>query len=125
MHTDACSLPHPDDRFDGAYIITTLGQVRDQVGALRELRRVLKPSDRLVVGDFLGDPDVVTFRRLCARATQADCVSSSVSVVRWATSLGSRWREPVSGRQPKRFASNRRSARAVGEALRRLDFQDL
>jgi len=68
---DACSLPYPDERFDGAYIITTLGELRDQVAALRELRRVLKPSGRLVVGDFLGDPHVVTFRRLCSRAEEA------------------------------------------------------
>jgi len=32
---------------------------------------VPKPSGRLVVGDFLGDSSVVTFRRLCSPAGEA------------------------------------------------------
>jgi len=37
---------------------------RDQDRALRELRRVLKPDGRLVVGEILADPHVVTFGAL-------------------------------------------------------------
>ena len=56
---DAKALPYPDRVFDAAFLIAVLGEIPDQVGALRELRRVLKPSGRLVVGEVLVDPDFV------------------------------------------------------------------
>jgi SAM-dependent methyltransferase len=56
---DARSLPYPDATFDGALLVTVLGEIPDQEGALRELRRVLKPGGRLVVGEIAVDPHVV------------------------------------------------------------------
>jgi SAM-dependent methyltransferase len=47
---DARSLPYDDASFDAAYLITVLGEIPDQHVALAELRRVLKPTGRLVVG---------------------------------------------------------------------------
>jgi ubiquinone/menaquinone biosynthesis C-methylase UbiE len=49
---DARDLPFPDATFDAAYLVTTLGEIPDPALAVRELRRVLKPSGRLVVGEF-------------------------------------------------------------------------
>lgn len=49
---DACQLPFPDGSFDAAYLVTALGEIPDQLAALRELRRVLRPEGRLVVGEF-------------------------------------------------------------------------
>ncbi len=68
---DAVVLPYPDDTFDAAYITVTLGEIPDQKAALRELRRVLKPGGRLVVGEIFGDPHMVTFGSLRARAEEA------------------------------------------------------
>jgi ubiquinone/menaquinone biosynthesis C-methylase UbiE len=65
---DAQELPYPDDTFDAAYMMVTLGEAPDQGAALRELRRVLKPSGRLVVGEIFGDPHMVTFGSLRAGA---------------------------------------------------------
>jgi ubiquinone/menaquinone biosynthesis C-methylase UbiE len=67
---DAQELPYPDDTFDAAYMRVTLGEVVEQDAALRELRRVLKPSGRLVVGEIFGDPPMVPFGslRACAEA---------------------------------------------------------
>ena len=61
---DAQALPYPDDHFDSAYLVATLGEVPDKGQALRELGRVLKRGGRLVVGEVLFDPHKVTFDEL-------------------------------------------------------------
>jgi SAM-dependent methyltransferase len=62
---DAQRLPYDDETFDAAYLVTVLGEIPDQDAALRELRRVLKGSGRLVVGETaIGDPHFVTSSRL-------------------------------------------------------------
>src|SRR5215217_5154122 len=61
---DAQALPYPDDHFDSAYLVATLGEVPDKGRALRELRRVLERGGRLVVGEVLLDPHKVTFEEL-------------------------------------------------------------
>jgi ubiquinone/menaquinone biosynthesis C-methylase UbiE len=69
---DAAALPYPDTVFDGAFLVTVLGEVPDPDSALRELRRVLKPGGRLVVGETaIGDPHYVTPRKLRERAEAA------------------------------------------------------
>ncbi|WP_033259441.1 MULTISPECIES: methyltransferase domain-containing protein [Kitasatospora] len=50
--TDAHELPYADDSFDAAYLVTALGEIPDPTRTLAELRRVLKPFGRLVVGEF-------------------------------------------------------------------------
>jgi ubiquinone/menaquinone biosynthesis C-methylase UbiE len=67
---DAQALPFEDGSFDGAFTVTTLGEVPDPDRSLRELARVLKPSGRLVVGELFGDPHMVTFGSLCERAAR-------------------------------------------------------
>lgn len=49
---DATALPFPEHTFDAAYLVTALGEINGRTEALRELRRVLKPRARLVVGEF-------------------------------------------------------------------------
>ncbi len=61
---DASELPYPDNLFDGAYLIGVLGEIRARSTAIRELRRVLKDSGRLLIGEFLFDPDFVPLRTL-------------------------------------------------------------
>ena len=61
---DARELPYQDNAFDAAYLVATLGEVRDQQCALEELRRVLKPGGRLVVGEGQPDPHMVGFQTL-------------------------------------------------------------
>jgi ubiquinone/menaquinone biosynthesis C-methylase UbiE len=68
---DARSMPYPDASFDGAYLVTVLGEVPDQDAALRELRRVVRPGGRIVVGELFGDPHMVTHRALAERAERA------------------------------------------------------
>ena len=68
---DAAHLPYPDQTFDGAYLISVLGEIPDGDGALRELHRVLRPAGRLVVGEVFVDPDFVSLRHLKERARKA------------------------------------------------------
>jgi ubiquinone/menaquinone biosynthesis C-methylase UbiE len=71
---DAQRLPYPDGLFDAAYLTSVLGEIPDQPAALRELGRVLKPGGRLVVGEFLIDPDFISPRALRATAAAAGFV---------------------------------------------------
>jgi ubiquinone/menaquinone biosynthesis C-methylase UbiE len=57
---DAQAMPYDDASFDGAYLATVLGEIPDRGAALRELRRVVKPAGRVVVGELFGDPHMVT-----------------------------------------------------------------
>jgi SAM-dependent methyltransferase len=68
---DARRLPYADATFDAAYLVTVLGEIPDQGAALRELRRVLKPGGRLVVGELFGDPHWVRHTTLVRRAADA------------------------------------------------------
>jgi ubiquinone/menaquinone biosynthesis C-methylase UbiE len=68
---DARQLPYDDAAFDAAYLVTVLGEIPDQAAALAELRRTLKPTGRLVVGELFGDPHMVTEGALRERAEAA------------------------------------------------------
>jgi len=68
---DARSLPYPDATFDAAVLVTVLGEIPDVDAALRELRRVLRPGGRLVVGEVALDPHVVFPRALERRGAAA------------------------------------------------------
>jgi len=69
---DAQRLPYSDASFDAAYLVGVLGEVPDPSLALRELRRILKPGGRLVVGEVIfADPDAVRLPVLQALARQA------------------------------------------------------
>ncbi len=49
---DATALPFADGQFDAAYLVTVLGEIPARLAALTELRRVLRPGGRLVIGEF-------------------------------------------------------------------------
>jgi SAM-dependent methyltransferase len=68
---DARSLPFEARTFDAAFLFQVLGEVPDQDAALLELRRVLRPDGRLVVGESILDPHVITLRTLRRRAGAA------------------------------------------------------
>src|SRR3954447_19819841 len=68
---DARALPYGDGAFDGAFLVTVLGEVPDQEAALRELARVVRPGGRVVVGEVLGDPHWVSPAALVRRAEAA------------------------------------------------------
>jgi ubiquinone/menaquinone biosynthesis C-methylase UbiE len=65
---DARDLPFPAASFDAAFLVATLGEIPDRDQALRELRRVLKPAGRLVVGEGQPDPHMLTLDDLRDRA---------------------------------------------------------
>jgi ubiquinone/menaquinone biosynthesis C-methylase UbiE len=68
---DATALPYPEGSIDGVVLTAVLGEIPEPVAALREIRRVLRPDGRLVVGELFGDPHFTTqasLRRLAAEA---------------------------------------------------------
>ncbi|WP_405974448.1 methyltransferase domain-containing protein [Streptomyces sp. NBC_00988] len=67
---DAHRLPFGDGTFDAAYLVTALGEIPDPVVTLTELRRVLKPDSRLVVGEFF-DRHQIRPARLIGHAAAA------------------------------------------------------
>jgi ubiquinone/menaquinone biosynthesis C-methylase UbiE len=68
---DARALPYADASFDAAYLAVVLGEIPDPPAALSELRRVLKPEGRLVVGEVMLDVHFVPMRRLREHAESA------------------------------------------------------
>ena len=73
-------------------MITVLGEIADPEATLGELRRVLKPSGRVVVGEILVDPDFTTLRGSSKMPAPQDYYSSVGPAPRSATSPGSAWR---------------------------------
>ena len=57
---DATQLPYEDDSVDAVILTAVLGEIPDDAAALREIRRVLRPAGRLVVGELFGDPHFTT-----------------------------------------------------------------
>ncbi len=57
---DATALPYEDDSVDAVVLTAVLGEIPDTLAALREIRRVLRPGGRLVVGELFGDPHFTT-----------------------------------------------------------------
>jgi ubiquinone/menaquinone biosynthesis C-methylase UbiE len=61
---DATQLPYEDNSIDGVILTAVLGEIPNRAAALREIRRVLKPNGRLVVGELFGDPHFTSRRSL-------------------------------------------------------------
>ncbi|HEX7059803.1 MAG TPA: methyltransferase domain-containing protein [Solirubrobacterales bacterium] len=68
---DATSLPYEDASVDAVVLTAVLGEIPDRAAALREIRRVLRPTGRLVVGELFGDPHFTTLSSLKREAAEA------------------------------------------------------
>lgn len=68
---DATALPYEPASMDAVVLTAVLGEIPDPVAALREIRRVLKPKGRLVVGELFGDPHFTTLASLKRQAAEA------------------------------------------------------
>ncbi len=68
---DATALPYEDASVDAVVLTAVLGEIPDPLAALREIRRVLKPDGRLIVGELFGDPHFTTQASLECQAGEA------------------------------------------------------
>jgi ubiquinone/menaquinone biosynthesis C-methylase UbiE len=60
VQADAMALPYADRSFDGALLVTVLGEVQNRAFCLREVWRVLKPGGLLVVSELRVDPHYIS-----------------------------------------------------------------
>jgi ubiquinone/menaquinone biosynthesis C-methylase UbiE len=68
---DATNLPYEDASIDAVVLTAVLGEIPDRLAALQEIRRILKPNGRLIVGELFGDPHFTSrssLKRLGAEA---------------------------------------------------------
>jgi ubiquinone/menaquinone biosynthesis C-methylase UbiE len=68
---DATALDYEDGSIDAVVLNAVLGEIPDPVAALREIRRVLKPGGRLLVGELFGDPHFTTQAALRRQGAEA------------------------------------------------------
>jgi SAM-dependent methyltransferase len=68
---DATALPFEDASVDAVVLNAVLGEIPEPLEALREIRRVLKPTGRLLVGELFGDPHFTTQAALRREAAGA------------------------------------------------------
>jgi ubiquinone/menaquinone biosynthesis C-methylase UbiE len=57
---DATALPYEDASIDAVVLTAVLGEIPEPAAALEEIRRVLRPEGRLIVGELFGDPHFTT-----------------------------------------------------------------
>lgn len=67
---DATALPYEDHSIDAVVLTAVLGEIPDTLAALREIRRVLEPGGRLIVGELFGDPHFTTRAGLRRQAAE-------------------------------------------------------
>jgi ubiquinone/menaquinone biosynthesis C-methylase UbiE len=68
---DAGALPYESATMDAVVLTAVLGEIPEPLAALREIRRVLKPGGRLIVGELFGDPHFTTQASLRCQAAEA------------------------------------------------------
>lgn len=69
---DATNLPYEDASIDAVILTAVLGEIPNRAAALQKIRRVLKPTGRLIVGELFGDPHFTSrgsLQRLGAEAS--------------------------------------------------------
>jgi ubiquinone/menaquinone biosynthesis C-methylase UbiE len=76
---DATALPYEDGSMDAVVLTAVLGEIPDRDAALREIRRVLAPGGRLVVGELFGDPHFTGLSSLKGLASEAGLAYESHS----------------------------------------------
>jgi ubiquinone/menaquinone biosynthesis C-methylase UbiE len=69
---DATALVYEDASMDAVVLNAVLGEIPDPTASLREIRRVLKPGGRLLVGELFGDPHFTTQAALRRQGADAD-----------------------------------------------------
>lgn len=75
LEGDAQMLPFPNDRFDTVVCTLSLCEIPDERGAIREMKRVLRPGGRLLLLDHVRSsvPLLRSVQRLLERVTVRFC----------------------------------------------------
>lgn len=68
----------PENRFDRAFLVTVLGEIPNQLAALKEIAQSLKPGGILSITEILPDPHYQTIQSIRKLAYQAGLIESGV-----------------------------------------------
>jgi SAM-dependent methyltransferase len=60
VNGDALALPFADEAFDVVLMVTVLGEIPDAAASLRQIRRVLRSTGRVVIVEQRGDADYLS-----------------------------------------------------------------
>ncbi|MDQ6786802.1 MAG: methyltransferase domain-containing protein [Acidobacteriota bacterium] len=77
-------IPFETESFDVVFMVTVLGEVKDQKLLVRELHRLLRGNGILSVSEHLPDPDFVSFEKLSKLLEKYDFKLSRRFGRRWA-----------------------------------------
>jgi arsenite methyltransferase len=80
---DASRLPFSSCTFDTVLVASVLGEVPDRKNCLREVRRVLKDSGKILVVETRRDSDFITLSEVSDLADQADLEVTQTWGWRW------------------------------------------
>ena len=78
VHADASDLPLAVGSVDCAVLVAALGEIRDPVGCIDSLRRVIRPGGIVSITELRGDPDAVPFNDAQVLMVSRGFVSVSV-----------------------------------------------
>lgn len=90
VKADAYSIPFKDNFFDLVYMITVLPEIPDQIRALKEVKRILKPGGYISVNEFFPDPDYPLKSTTISRLKTAGFEIDSTEGIFWTYTVKGR-----------------------------------
>ena len=75
---EACAIPYPDNFFDAARCERVFLYLADRIGAIREMKRVVKPGGRIVLMDTELDSTAVYSKKLALTRKLTSIVSNTM-----------------------------------------------
>ena len=83
IESSAYDLPFDDNSLDLVFMITVFGEIPDQIKALQEIKRVLKPGGILAITEMFLDPDYLLKSTVTKKGGKAGFILDEISGSFW------------------------------------------